>query len=228
MNDSKSQIMHELSNRGIITEPGEDDQIHLTEEFRHKKEEMKPTIKSANGFRSCLKSFTENSLYDIDDLSNNEKTRIISLYKVLKEYEISKDQIGKYTKVTHTIDAVANNPHVPTGFIPIPGSKINQFLSIFSDSIIYYWKEDCPTCVNISETLSQIVTSDIVTEDVGLASVYGPKYSDVIRSEYDVGVAPTVICFTRSTPEIRFVGKQEEQYLETELKQLYSADKCVD
>jgi thiol-disulfide isomerase/thioredoxin len=106
---------------------------------------------------------------------------------------------------------------VPEGFIPISGAEIEEYINQSLISILYFWREDCPACQTMKNTLERLLEDESIPDDIGTAAIYGPNYASLLREKYQVKLAPTVLFVKNGSTETRHVGETYEQVLINEL-----------
>ena len=109
---------------------------------------------------------------------------------------------------------------IPEGFLSLSAEEIDPFLNRHDAAILYFWRDDCDPCEAAKADLETALERTDVPESVGFAAVYGPDHVDVLREEYDVAGAPTMLFCIGDRIESRFVGNPGLEAIETELSVL--------
>ncbi|MDG5821395.1 hypothetical protein [Natronococcus sp. A-GB7] len=114
-------------------------------------------------------------------------------------------------------DGVPPEHGAPDGFVPVTGPGLMKLVETCERCLVYIWRDECDPCKDVRSDLEAIVAEEPPTETIPLA-VYGPDCGRLLRTEYDVVGAPTVLCTADGSIETRLVGPTAREKLATELR----------
>jgi thiol-disulfide isomerase/thioredoxin len=85
-------------------------------------------------------------------------------------------------------------------------------------SILYFWREECPPCREMRQRLEGLISSGGIPNSWGTTAVYGPEHATLLREQYQVAIAPTILFTVDGRVDSRLVGENYEQVLLNEIE----------
>jgi thiol-disulfide isomerase/thioredoxin len=82
--------------------------------------------------------------------------------------------------------------------------------------VVYIWKEDCKQCDIVMRELNSLNNDYDV--DLVLFAVYGPTSPKILKSQYMVVGAPTILFLKNGVIDSRLQGARSRDILEAELE----------
>lgn len=197
-------VYETLRSEGVFEE--DDEELRLTEEFREARERFRGTVAEYDDDTTAdlLAEYVDGTPFEVADVEDPTFADALAVEEVCESVDK-----GTSVHVALSLDrseSVSEEEHVPAGFVALSGEEIAPFIGSRPASILYFWREDCEPCAAVREDLSALRHDGTVPEAVGLGAVYGPDNVELLREEYDVGAAPTVLFCSGGTVESRFVG----------------------
>lgn len=104
----------------------------------------------------------------------------------------------------------------PDAFLPIRGSDIRTYTTLYERAIVYTWREDCDPCDAIRSDFDEIFADG--AEETLLLAVYGPNWSELLHEEYDVDAGPTTLFMRDGAVDARLVGAPYTQVVAKEVE----------
>lgn len=92
----------------------------------------------------------------------------------------------------------------PAGFLPVRAEWIDSVARTYPAAVVYFWREDCPPCDDVKNTLESIAAER--AGEVGLVAVYGPDSARMLQTRYNVVGAPTTLFFCNGRIDSRIQG----------------------
>ena len=111
----------------------------------------------------------------------------------------------------------------PEPFFPIRGERLPAMLAIFPVTVVYVWREQCPDCDAMRDTLEAVFTDNY--DQITLFSVYGPDCAKMLKDRYEVVGGPTTLFVVGGEIDARLQGAHVEEVVEEEVdKSLTTAE----
>lgn len=115
----------------------------------------------------------------------------------------------------------ANPPSpVPDALTELDDETYEPYLDAHPDVVVFAWKRDCPPCEAMKEELGDIL--DALPDDHAVAGVDG-GLSAGFRAEFDLTVAPSVLCFRGGDPVETAEGRQRPDDVAALVERVYGA-----
>lgn len=102
----------------------------------------------------------------------------------------------------------------PNGFLPVRVYRIPLIVTVIDSVIAYIWRDDCPPCKQIKETLDTLKS----TNETALIGCYGPDNPNLLFDRYEVRGGPTILFFLDGSIDARLVGEQNPKIIEREFE----------
>jgi hypothetical protein len=197
------ELLDRLLDAGVLAES--DDELELTDSFQSARADRKADLDDADeDDRDAAREDVAGALaLDPEMLDFN----LVAAARALED--VADFDAPTAARVALSLKRFEGPPPEhgsPEGFTPITGEEIPAFLDENPAALIYFWREDCPSCDNLRGDLEDLREAGDVPEEVALASVYGPGSPRYLGAEYDVTVAPTVLFCANGRVDARLVG----------------------
>ena len=213
MSISISESINELFSQGILTQT--DEGVKPTEKFQKKRAEYRKMIDDSDALESVYKQYApfapDGCESDPELLSN-----VLALDN--ETSQLNEELCFSIALLFNRFDDKSPVSGVPDGFVPIAGSEIEQYLTEFPTSVLYFWREECPPCDEVRTNFEQLLDSGDIPEFVGRAAVYGPDSVQLIQDRYDVAAAPTVLFTVNGRVDSRYVGPKPKSAFRSEIE----------
>lgn len=103
----------------------------------------------------------------------------------------------------------------PEGFLPLRADWIGTVARTYPAAVVYAWRDDCPPCDDVKETLESIAAER--AGDVGLFAVHGPSRARMLQTRYDVVGAPTTLFLCNGQIDSRIQGARNPEVFRKEV-----------
>ncbi|WP_254838528.1 TlpA family protein disulfide reductase [Natronomonas marina] len=209
----RSELVDRLLDDGVLSADG--DGITVTEPFRRDYEGYVSAARNGGSDPSAepLGSELPASLADV---ASSDPEFVASFLALRDRTELGHEELLRLAPV---VDRFTGRPEpsdaLPEGFLPVDCQRLLTLVELYRRTIVYAWREDCPPCDAMKESLEAVDIPDSVAR----LAVYGPDCATVLREEFDAAVAPTTLYTLNGRVEVRHVGPQGEKALETELRE---------
>lgn len=104
----------------------------------------------------------------------------------------------------------------PAGFLPLRADWIDSVARTYPAAVVYAWRDDCPPCDDVRETLESI--AEEWAGAVGLFAVYGPSRARMLQTRYDVVGAPTTLFLCNGQVDSRIQGARNPEVFRSEVE----------
>ncbi|SDX94520.1 thioredoxin domain-containing protein [Halobellus clavatus] len=193
-----------LREEGLFEESAEN--LRFTDAFRQARDECRERVADLDDetFREQVEGYVDGTDFDVEEIDRRTLGDAIAVWETCDSLDQATSvHVALSLERTETADG---DPNLPAGFVALSGEEIAPFTQSQPASVLYFWRKDCEPCAAVREDLSALRHDGAIPESVGLGAVYGPDNVELLREEYEVGAAPTVLFFSGSTVESRFVG----------------------
>lgn len=215
----RSELVDRLLDDGVLSADG--DMVTVTEPFRQGYEEYIPAVTN-EGAGSATEPLGSELPPSLEDVASTDP-EFVACYLALRDRtELPHEELLRLVPV---VDQFTRQPEpsdaLPEGFLAVGCQRLLTLVELYRRTIVYAWREDCPPCDVMKESLEAVDIPDSVAR----LAVYGPDCATVLKEEFDAAVAPTTLYTLNGRVEVRHVGPQGEKALETELREfLKTAD----
>jgi len=207
-NDDPEALLAELLSAGVLAESG--DELELTETFQSERADRKADLNDAD--EAARERVAEPLGLDVEMVDLHLAATTEALEGLVGFDAATAARVAVSLK---RFEGPPPEHGTPEGFTPITGEEIPPFLDEHPAAVIYFWREDCPSCDELRADIEELRDAGDVPDGVGLASVYGPGSPQFLRAEYDVSVAPTVLFCANGRIDSRLIGvHQPSSYAE--------------
>lgn len=147
---------------------------------------------------------------------------IIATYRALSA-RLTDSTADRRLHLAVVLDAIvttdADMTGVPQSFIPVKGEVLPVLFSLYSRSLVYIWRHDCPPCEQVRSDLEALLPADT---EIATFAVNGPNWSSFLQHTYDIVGGPTVLFVKEEAISSRLYGAQPREVLEKEIAVLES------
>lgn len=202
-NAEPEELLEELLSAGVLAESGEE--LELTESFQSARADRKAELNDADedDQDAARESVAEPLGLDAEMVDFH----LVSSARALADVAgFDAETAARVALSLKRFDGPPPEHGTPEGFTAITGEEIPAFLEENPATLIYFWRENCPSCDELRADLEDLREAGDVPEEVELAAVYGPGSPQFLRAEYDVVVAPTVLFCANSRVDARLIG----------------------
>lgn len=166
-------------------------------------------------------SGSEATLANLETISTetaSEETLVLA--SAIDEFvpEFDTDEAFRVATTVRRFEHSPKTSGVPSGVTPLIGDELPLFLEQYPAAVIYFWREGCEPCDAVREDLVAVVEEYAEASDVEFGAVYGPNHLEVIRSEYDVEAAPTLLFCVDGAVDSRLVGPYPTEAIQREVQ----------
>jgi len=122
---------------------------------------------------------------------------------------------GAILVLEHVMNGYPRTAGTPEGFLSIGGDQLELALACFDRTVLFVWRDDCPTCDSMAAEIEALLDGREPT--VPLLSLFGPDATTVLRERYDVFGAPTTLFVRDGEVESRILGSRHKEAIAGEL-----------
>jgi thiol-disulfide isomerase/thioredoxin len=211
-NDDPEALLSELLSAGVLVEDGDD--LALTEAFESERADRTAELSDADeDDRDTVRERVAEPLGLDVEMVDRHLAATTQAVEALAGFDTT--AAARVAVSLKRFDGPPPSNGAPEGFTPITGEEIPPFLDEHPAAVVYFWREDCPSCDELRDDIEELQDSGQIPDEVALASVYGPGSPQFLRAEYDVAVAPTVLFCANGRIDSRLVGvHQPSSYAE--------------
>jgi len=214
--DDVEELVDEFVASGVLEHTG-DRGLRVTGTFGEHRDEYREQAASLTDaeFEARVEEYAGGGAAEVADVDQQTLGDAMAIFHATED--VSRQQCLTGALALQTLEATTAE-QLPDGFLALGGDDIERFIQQSPAAIVYFWREDCGPCSAVEEHFEELLDADAVPEHVALGAVYGPDAVDLIREQYDVTVAPTVLFCSDGTVESRIVGNKGQESLEREIK----------
>jgi thiol-disulfide isomerase/thioredoxin len=209
------ELLERLLDAGVLAESGDD--LELTDSFQSARADRKAALNEAD---EAEQDAARETVADVLALDPEMVDFHLAAAAQALEVEVGFD-VETAARVALSLKRFEGPPPEhgsPEGFTPITGEEIPAFLEENPAAVIYFWRENCPSCDDLRADLEELREAGEIPDDVALASVYGPGSPRFLGAEYDVVVAPTVLFCANSRVDARLLGVHQPSSYRREME----------
>jgi hypothetical protein len=216
-----NSVLNALRESNVVTVDGATGDVHTSSEFDDAVDDRSTVLGEA----------------DRDELSAEIKSHVphesaVELIRRIGPADI--DYVPEYVEITERVPALPLETRIlvlitvaamrsddvrmegtPAAFTPIDGDLLDC-LDAFSHSILYVWRDECPTCDIVKEKLDEILAEP--PSDVALFALYGPAHAETVHRQFDVVGGPTTLFLREGCVHTRLVGDKATSGIENEIE----------
>jgi len=212
MSTDVTEPIEKLISAGVLTETEEG--LAPTEAFVKKREKHQAKLDDHDSLKSARTKYAGVTSEE-RDLGPRVLANALTLADITSD--ISDEMCLQFSFLFARFDGETPVSGVPEGFIPIKPSEIEDYLSVFPTSVLYFWREDANSCKTAREDLEQLVYDDAYPNTVGRAAIYGPESPDILEERYNVTVAPTILFTVDGSIDSRYIGPKTPRSYKNEI-----------
>lgn len=203
--DDFEELLGELLDAGIF-EPAEDGELRPTGAFRGAREECREEVAALEDdeFHATLERYATAEGVAASDVGVDVLGDAVAIYRAADALDRERGLLAALA--LERIEAAGRTSGIPDGFVQLDGEDVDGFVAANPAAVVYFWREDCGPCDGARESFEALLDDGEIPESVGLGAVYGPDSADLIREEYQVGVAPTTLFCVDGSVDSRIVG----------------------
>ena len=221
MNEHQSveeRILEKLVESNIVEEI--DGGIAPTETFRLTRSESLSKVHALEQDKS-LEEIPES--VQIEDFhTENRSQQVVATAMALEQFEVDFAEIDEFG-VAKAVNRLIDPPPidgVPEGFTPLRGDEIEVFMNRFPAAIVYCWRHVCDPCDLVKSDLENLFSDGLIPDPIGLGAVYAPNCPEVLRENYMVGVAPTLLFCVGGSIDSRLIGAHKPEAVHSEIQMI--------
>lgn len=209
-------LVDDLLAAGIF-EPSTDGALRPSESFTRRREEHRAAVEGFDeeAVDDALASFATADGVDPDEVGLRVLGDAMAIHEAAGSVDRERALLAALALAR--VESASPDPGVPDGFLPIEAEDVAAFVANHPAAVVYCWREDCAPCDGARECLEDLLEAGAVPDRVGVGAVYGPDAPELLREEYDVGVAPTTLFFVDGRVDSRIVGNPGYEAFETEV-----------
>lgn len=214
-NDDPEALLSELLSAGVLAEKG--DELALTEAFQSERADRKADLNGAGeDERSEARERVAEPLgLDVEMVDLHLTATTAALEELVGFDAPTAARVAISMK---RFEGPPPTHGAPEGFTPITGEEIPSFIDEHPAAVLYFWREDCPSCDELRADIEALRDDGEVPDGVALASVYGPGSPQFLRAEYDVTLAPTVLFCVNGRVDSRLIGVHQPSSYADEMR----------
>jgi len=219
------QVIETLVRSGVI-QGAEGDKLQFTPAFSTVLEEQLSFVSGTDEAEIAKRltaitgdeSYTEGIL-DVGAGSD----RLPAEYLSLGEYEELShlDRLQALTVFDQFYSPPPPSEGSPDAFVPVRGDRLPFLFEMYDPAIVYIWRGDCPPCDLVRDDLNEIFPEQ--PADVGLFSVFGPDWSELLQEKYDVTGGPTTLFIEEGGIDYRVYSAPPRELLRNECQRYTDA-----
>lgn len=211
------EMLDRLVDDGVI-DHGDDGRLVLTDGFRDRRHACRTELEAMDEdeYESTLDEFLSAVDRAVDVVDRDTVADAVAVGRTCESLDRADCLV-----VALSLDRFDEPPRtdgVPDGFLPIRGREVGTFLQQNHAAIVYFWREDCAPCDLVREKLEALLDEGTIPAETGLVAVYGPNSPTLLREEFEVGIAPTVLFCSDGSPDSRLIGDSSERILRREVE----------
>ena len=215
-------MLEKLVSTEILTGDGGGD-FKLTNHFKNHMKEY-ANIPLVNSQKEVLQRFEQHTNKQVKETQlSNVPIEALVQYIAIAEFSDVFSHRERLTVLILLNQLRGNSPPqegCPNAFLPVHADRIELLLSICPKSIVYIWRDDCPPCQYTRNSLEQLF--DDPRPKIGLFSIYGPDWRELLLKEFDVHGGPTVLFVDQTRIESRLYRGRSPEVIENEFNKLMS------
>ncbi len=223
--DNPEEVIDTLVRLGVI-EAQNGEGLQFTPTFATVLEEQGSFVASADEseVRNRLHSETGDELVTeaILDVGSGS-TRLPIEYLALAEYE----ELSHFSRLQAltVFDQFYSPPPPsegsPDAFLPVRGDRLPFLFELCDPAIVYIWLRECPPCDLVREDFNEIFSEQ--PADIGLFSLFGPDWSELLQEKYDVTGGPTTLFVEDGSIDYRVYKAPPQDHLLNECQRYTDA-----
>lgn len=200
----------------------QDGKVYLDEDFLETRDAYQLELQENHRLDTLIKEPVNDSYADFLESVTVLDKEILSLIlavneSIPEEYDIA-DELN-LVALLHILDHTDRDPTlIPTNFASIAPSWFEFFITVSNRTIFYIWREECPPCELVKKDLDKILHEP--PENIALLAVYGPDIDRVLREEYNIVGAPTLLFIADGEIYVRLEGPHHKEVVEKEVESL--------
>jgi len=215
--DEVERLLDDFLTAGVFEQSPEGD-LRVTDAFERRRQEVRRTVSAFDDDE--LETERDRFLADGDADPETIDRDVLADAKAMYDVADGIDRPRCLTAASALarIEDTGDRDHLPTGFVEIEGEEIEGFIEGNPAAIVYFWSEDCDPCDALEGHFETLVENGEIPDRIALGAVYGPDAAEIARTEYDVGVSPTVLYCRDGRVDARHVGNKGPKAIRMELE----------
>lgn len=218
---SASDGFEELLDRLLearVFEASDEGDIRPTDAFRRSREECREEVAALDDgeFDSTLEQFATVDGVAESDVGVDVLGDAVAIYRSAGGLDREGSLLAALA--LDRIETGERTSGVPHGFVQLDGEDVDGFVRNHEAAVVYFWREDCAPCDGARENFEALLDDGEIPESVGLGAVYGPDSAELLRENYDVGVAPTTLFCVDGAIDSRIVGNPGYDAFQSEVR----------
>lgn len=220
--DDFEELLDALLEAGVF-EPSEDGELRPTQAFHREREERRAEIAAMDdeAFDDAVDRFATDDDVAASDVDADTLGAAMAIHDSSEALDRERSLLAALA--LGRLEETEREPGVPRGFVRIESGDVDGFVGNHPAAVIYVWREDCDPCDGARENFESLLADGEIPEWVGLGAVYGPDAADLIREEYQVGVAPTTLFCVDGAIDSRIVGNPGYEAFRSEIRTITEA-----
>jgi thiol-disulfide isomerase/thioredoxin len=153
----------------------------------------------------------------------SESNRLPVEYLALAEYEELShfSRLQAFTVSDQFYSQPPPSEGSPDAFLPVRGDRLPFLFELCDPVIVYIWLRECPPCDLVREDFDGIFSEQ--PADIGLFSLFGPNWSELLQEKYDVTGGPTTLFVENGSIDYRVYKAPSKDHLLNECQRYTDA-----
>lgn len=219
-----TDIVSQLISSDILTEVEDDESFGITNEFRTAVNKSKEWLQSADEaeIRDEIQSrgFEHTAATSLEELVEPDVSFVANFLTL--HAQLNNDQVDEFIPICLLLQQIDTTPPpdggAPSMFLPIHGNQLHTVISLADNAIVYIWLDDCDPCDIMQAEYEELF--DNTSNEIGLFSIYGPDWSELLQSEFDIVGGPVSLFVKNGQIDTRLYGAHRQSKLEKEIEKL--------
>lgn len=211
------QILDVLIDEGVVVESDGGERLSLTESYIARRNRRRSELRDLDDatFVAKARPYTEET-----PLTPENTSRELIADTMVLAHEVGTLRPRNLLGVALLLGSIEESnvtDGIPEAFTPIRGRDIVSFINLTPAAVIYCWGDDCDPCDVVRRDFEELIDEGAIPGHVALGAVYAPDSQEVLYTEYDVGIVPTLLFCANGRVDSRLLGAHEPSVVEAEI-----------